>query len=114
MTMTLAATMLALLSSPAMANSHEEPGDCAAMEGDEKTKCEEAKAAAEKAMADAKKALEELGDCSDKEGDDKTACETKKAELEKKAGETKEPDAGKGGKAARGNTNRMEEENPDE
>jgi len=105
---TLAATMLALMTTPALANSHEEPADCSAMEGDEKAKCEEAKA-----MAMAKKELEELGDCSDKEGDDKTACEAKKAELEKKVG-SEEPSAGKGGKASRGNTNRMEEEAADE
>jgi hypothetical protein len=102
----------AFLATPAFAGHHE---DCADMEGDAKTQCETAKAAADKAMADAKKALEELGDCSDKEGDDKTACETKRAELSKAAGEepAKEEEA-KGGKAARGNTNRMEEEAADE
>jgi len=103
--MTLAATMLALMSTPALANSHEEPADCSAMEGDAKTQCE--------AQAAAKKELAELGDCADKEGDEKTACETKKKELEAKANPPK-AEAGKGSKAARGNTNRMEEEAPDE
>ena len=80
------------------------PGDCAAMEGDAKVRCEEAKAA-----------LEALGDCSDKEGDAKAECDKKKAELEAKAqGEKKEPSAAKGGKAKRSDTNRMEVVNEDE
>jgi len=114
-TATLAMSLYAL---PAWANEPEPaPGDCSAMEGDAKTQCEEAKAAADKAMADAKAALEALGDCSDKEeGDAKTECEKQKAELEAKVqpAEEKEPEAAKGGKAKRSDTNRMEVVNEDE
>lgn len=108
--LTLASLALLFAAGPAFAGHHE---DCASMEGEAKEQCEKAKAAADQAMADAKKALEELGDCSAKEGDAKTECETKKAELEKAAGEAP-AEAEKGGKAARGNTNRMEEEAADE
>ena len=85
------------------------PGDCAALEGDAKTQCESAKAAAEKAIADAKQALADLGDCTALEGDAKAACDAKKAELEAVANPAAPAtDASKGGKASRGNTNRME------
>jgi len=111
-TATLALSLYAL---PAMANEPA-PGDCAAMEGDAKTQCETAQAAAETAMTEAKAALEALGDCSDKADEAKAECETKKAELEAKTGgeEKKEADAAKGGKAQRSDTNRMEVVNEDE
>jgi len=111
----MASVAFLLSATPALAGHHE---DCASMEGDAKAQCETAKAAADKAMADAKKALEELGDCSDKEGDEKAACDKKRAELSVAAGgekpEADKEEEGKGGKAARGNTNRMEEEAADE
>jgi hypothetical protein len=112
-TATLALSLYAL---PAMANEPA-PGDCSAMEGDAKTQCEEAKAATDKAMAEAKAALEALGDCSDKADEAKAECETQKAELEAKVGggeKKEEADAAKGGKAKRSDTNRMEVVNEDE
>lgn len=93
---------LSLFAAPASA---EEPApapvDCATLEGDAKTECE-------KKEAEAK--LEALGDCATKEGDAKAACDKEKAELEAKLAAAPEApaDEGKGGKAQRSNTNRME------
>ncbi len=112
----IAATLaMSLYALPALANEPA-PSDCSAMEGDAKTQCETAAAAAEAAMTEAKAALEALGDCSDKTDEAKTECETHKAELEVKVGgeEKKEADAAKGGKAQRSDTNRMEVVNEDE
>ena len=101
---------LSLFAGPAHAEEPAAPAtDCASLEGDDKSACE-AKAA-ETAMAETKAALEALGDCSTKEADAKTTCETEKAALEAKlapAAEEAPADEGKGGKAQRGNTNRME------
>ncbi len=105
---------LSLFAAPAMAVP---PADCSTLEGEANEKCNKAAVAAAEATEAMKRELEALGDCSDKEGDDKGACETKYAELTAKlapAAPEAAADEGKGGKAKRSNTNRMESETEDE
>ncbi len=75
------------------------PIDCATLEGDAKAECENKETEAK---------LAALGDCSAKDGDDKAACEKEKADLEARLAAAAPTPEGKGGKAQRSNTNRME------
>ena len=98
------------LGGPALAETPAPP-DCTALEGDDRSACERANE-----VTAVKAELTTLGDCSTLEGEAHATCLASKGQLEARLAELQPPvpEKGKGGKAKRSDTNRLELDVTDE